>query len=112
MMLRAELPVQRNSTLYGRSAMGALSRVRQTLRHAGRRTRAQREKLFAPLHVLGRAAPRDDAIALAREEFRGSLSEQDQLTDVGRARHAFELVDNSSPQTPFAAIWSHNHGPE
>src|ERR1700674_1475905 len=79
-MLRAELPVHKNSRLYGRSAMGS-----KGFCHAGSRFRAQRSKLFAGLHGRRDTLALDGAVVLPLEEWLRRLREQDQLRDVGRA---------------------------
>src|ERR1700739_2135930 len=83
--------------------------VGQVFDHANRGTRTQGAKLLARLHLRGRTAALDRAIAVARKEIRSRLREKNELVDLGCTRRALELAHDTPPEAPPPPLRSDDH---
>src|SRR6266404_9598769 len=105
-MLRAEFPVHRNNTLYGRSVIGFLGRLWKCLHHAGGRSRTQRAEFLTLPHIVRNVRALDDPIALALEEPLRGFGEENQLCDAGCACEPLQILYDDPPQSRSAKFGS------
>src|SRR5579863_10326680 len=109
-MLRAELPVQRNSTLYGLSATSRvpLWQTRKGFAHTNSRDGTQGPKLRALPERVARGAPIDHGIPQAQKEIPRSLCQEEQLLSPLAASVLFESSDESLANAEFAVLRGHS----
>src|SRR5688572_7974026 len=109
-MLRAELPVQTNSTRTGLELMAVLPSALETLLHAARRERAKRLELRAFPDGVGRPVALDVCVTEAREKRSRGFGQQHQPFHAAPTRQRLDVTHDGAAKARAAQAVRHDDG--